>query len=118
MTPQRLSVFSACNLKKRMYDSVVPEQCAEQEKAANRRGERYYAAVSQWLESRERSWADRAELSVLARSYYKALKLARRCLEAIRRTPDVERKLKTVKDMEAMVERDLEALGSPDGQTP
>ena len=91
----------------------MPEQCAEESAAAGRRGERYYAAVSNWLESRERSWENRAELSRLARSYHKALGLLSLCLKSLRRTPDVQQKLRTVADMESMVEKDLEALGSP-----
>lgn len=102
-------------MKKDAYDSDVPEPCAEQSIAAARRGERYYAAVSNWLDSRERSWRARAELSLLAKSYHNALKLLKRCLEALRRTPEVEHKLENVSDMQAMVERDLEALGSPPG---
>lgn len=90
----------------------MPDQCAEQSRAAARRGERYYASVANWLDSQERSWQARTELSVLAKSYLKALKLLKRCLEALRRTPEVKHKLESVADMQAMVERDLEALGS------
>jgi len=53
----------------------MTEECKDQEREAERVGDRYYRAMTAWLTSRRRSDEDRQKAFVLARAYYRSLDL-------------------------------------------
>lgn len=93
----------------------MPEECKDQERDAERAGDRYYRAMTAWLTGRRRSDDEKKRAFGLALIYNRALDLVIDCLERIRRRPEARRKLEQAAELQAHLKKDIEILGSAGG---
>ena len=93
----------------------MPEECLDNEREAERAGDRYYAAMTAWLTRRKRSEEERHRAFGLAHVYNRSLDLLIDCLERIKNRSDARRKLHHAAELRSHLEKDIETLGSPGG---
>lgn len=96
----------------------MPEECKDHEGAAQRAGDRYYAAMTAWLTQRKRSEEDRSRAFGLARIYDRSLDVLISCLERIRHRSEARHKLQNAAELQSHLKKEIEILGpAPGGMT-
>ena len=93
----------------------MTENCNDNELQAARVGDRYYAAMTEWLTRRRDSIEDRRKVSALARAYRRSLNLMLRCLERLRPSARIEKKIEVNQELKRHVENGIEILHRPVG---
>lgn len=93
----------------------MPEECTEQQRAAERAGDKYYRTFTSWLTARKRNEEQKRKAFLLARAYDRALDALRWCLERMRRRPGAKQKLEYTEELQARLKQEMKVLGATRG---
>ena len=111
-------VLLCCALRKRRVKYRVPEKCNDQNAAAAQAGDRYYKVIGEWLRGRMKSPVLRQQARRLASTYRRSLDLVIDCYRRVRGSVTAKRELRHARELQALLNRDMEILGPSTGELP